>query len=263
MSLVSIWSSASASQIFVAFDGFRDGLNPGQDTRPRNRHERHVSLDRKPAQGVAQMGVASNTDHDGRHSPRPLEPFDAATGSRNRGRREASGDGFDLVPNKSRPTPNWNCASFPWPLPGCASNSNHGLVASASPPVHVSSVIAFPHMEGRRLPSEIAGGGPKASGAPSQPLSYEVHAYRLHSILNQRGKAMIHSLRRNRKPKAFAEVLAMIADTQPELAPQRSVRGTNEWLSESATELCAALDRYAGRALQMKSSRPMANRARA
>ena len=75
---------------------------------------------------------------------------------------------------------------------------------------------------------------------------------------------MINLSRRNRKAKAFAEVLAMIADTQPELAPQRSVRETDEWLWESATEFCAALDRYAGHALQMKSSRrPMANRARA
>jgi hypothetical protein len=39
-------------------------------------------------------------------------------------------------------------------------------------PSHVSyvpGVIAFPHMEGRRLPSEIAGGGLKASGAHSRP----------------------------------------------------------------------------------------------
>ena len=52
---------------------------------------------------------------------------------------------------------------------------------------------------------------------------------------------------------------------QPELAPHhpRPVRETDECLWERATEFCAALDRYAGRALQMKSSRPMANRARA
>ena len=56
---------------------------------------------------------------------------------------------------------------------------------------------------------------------------------------------------------AFAKVLAMIADTQSELAPHhpRPVRETDECLWERATEFCAALDRYAGRALQMKSSR--------
>jgi hypothetical protein len=47
-----------------------------------------------------------------------------------------------------------------------------------------------------------------------------------------------------------AEVLAMIADTHPETAKgyPRPIRETDEWLSESATEFCAALDRYAGRA---------------
>src|SRR6476619_4439307 len=67
-------------------------------------------------------------------------------------------------------------------------------------------------------------------------------------ILNQRGKAMIHSSRRDSKTKAIAEVLAMIADAHPELAPHpRSVRETEAWLWESATAFCAALDRYAGR----------------
>ncbi len=64
---------------------------------------------------------------------------------------------------------------------------------------------------------------------------------------------MIHSSRRDRKTKAIAEVLAMIATA--ELAPyQRSpIRETDEWLwEESATEFCAALDRYAERAMQSK-----------
>ena len=67
---------------------------------------------------------------------------------------------------------------------------------------------------------------------------------------------MIHSSRHDRKTKAIAEVLAMIADAHPELAPHpRSVRETDEWLWESATEFCAALlDRYAGRAIQSKKS---------
>ena len=65
---------------------------------------------------------------------------------------------------------------------------------------------------------------------------------------------MIHSSRRDRKTKAIAEVLAMIADAHPAIATHhpRSVRETDEWLWESATEFCAALDRYAGRAMQIK-----------
>jgi hypothetical protein len=53
---------------------------------------------------------------------------------------------------------------------------------------------------------------------------------------------MIHSSRRDRKTKAIAEVLAMIADAHPPLAPLRPcpVLETEEWLWESATEFCAA-----------------------
>jgi hypothetical protein len=60
------------------------------------------------------------------------------------------------------------------------------------------------------------------------------------------GKAMIHSAHRNGKVKAIAEVLAMIADAQPEFAPHRPrpVRETDEWLEESATEFCAALELF-------------------
>jgi hypothetical protein len=52
----------------------------------------------------------------------------------------------------------------------------------------------------------------------------------------------IHSSHRNRRTKAIAEALAMIADAHPELAPHhpRPVRETDEWLWESATEFCAA-----------------------
>ena len=61
---------------------------------------------------------------------------------------------------------------------------------------------------------------------------------------------MIHSSRRKPRARAIAEVLAMIADTHPETAKRypRPIRETDERLSESATEFCAALDRYAGRA---------------
>jgi hypothetical protein len=65
---------------------------------------------------------------------------------------------------------------------------------------------------------------------------------------------MIHSSHRDRKTKAIAEALAMIADAHAELDPHRPcpVRETDEWLWESATEFCAAMDRYAGRATEIK-----------
>ena len=65
---------------------------------------------------------------------------------------------------------------------------------------------------------------------------------------------MIHSSRRDRKTKAIAEVLAMIADAYPELAPDRprSDREAEEWLWEIASGFCAALDRYAARTMQVK-----------
>jgi len=67
---------------------------------------------------------------------------------------------------------------------------------------------------------------------------------------------MIHSSRRDRKTKAIAEVLAMIADAHLELDPHRPrpVRGTDEWLWESATEFCAALDHYARRTRENKGA---------
>jgi hypothetical protein len=65
---------------------------------------------------------------------------------------------------------------------------------------------------------------------------------------------MTRSSRRDRKAKATAEVLAMIADAHPSLAPHqpRPTLETEEWLFESATEFCAALDRFAERAMQIK-----------
>jgi hypothetical protein len=69
---------------------------------------------------------------------------------------------------------------------------------------------------------------------------------------------MIHSSRRDRKTKAIAEVLAMIADAHPPLAPLRPypILEKEEWLWESATEFCAALDLYAERAMQIKRETP-------
>src|SRR5208283_1713503 len=67
-------------------------------------------------------------------------------------------------------------------------------------------------------------------------------------------QAMTHSSRRERRTKAIAEVLAMIADAYPELAPDRldSDREAEEWLWEIASGFCAALDRYAARTMQVK-----------
>ncbi|HEY8007647.1 MAG TPA: hypothetical protein VIE66_12845 [Methylocella sp.] len=62
---------------------------------------------------------------------------------------------------------------------------------------------------------------------------------------------MIHLLRRDRKTKAIAEVLAMIADARPPPAPH-PVLETEECLWESVTEFCAALDCYAKHASQIK-----------
>ena len=69
---------------------------------------------------------------------------------------------------------------------------------------------------------------------------------------------MINSSRRDRKTKAIAEVLAMIADAHPPLAPLRSypILEKEEWLWESATEFCAALDLYAKRVMQIKRKTP-------
>jgi hypothetical protein len=77
---------------------------------------------------------------------------------------------------------------------------------------------------------------------------------------------MIHSSRRDRKIKAFAEALAMIADAHHQLDPHRPrpVREIDEQLWESAIEFCAALDRYAGRTMEIKRAfAPAARRPRA
>jgi hypothetical protein len=74
-------------------------------------------------------------------------------------------------------------------------------------------------------------------------------------ILKQPGNAMIHSSRRDRKTKAIAEALAMIAGAHPELESHRlrPVGETDKWLWESATEFCTAMDRYAEHAMEIKS----------
>ena len=65
---------------------------------------------------------------------------------------------------------------------------------------------------------------------------------------------MIHSSRRDRKTKAIAEVLAMIANAQAPLAPHRPrpVLEADERLFETAAEFWAALEKYAERATQIK-----------
>ena len=59
-------------------------------------------------------------------------------------------------------------------------------------------------------------------------------------------KTMLYSSRRNRRTKAIAEALAMIASAR-ELEPHRldAAADVEEALYESATEFCAALERYA------------------
>jgi len=66
---------------------------------------------------------------------------------------------------------------------------------------------------------------------------------------------MIRSSRRDPKVRAIAEVLAMIADADTKLVPQyrRPVREADDWPWENAAEFCAALDRYAGRAMPIKA----------
>jgi hypothetical protein len=67
---------------------------------------------------------------------------------------------------------------------------------------------------------------------------------------------MIHSSRRNRKIKAIAEVLAMIAAAEPEPCRRRPIHDMDEWpWEESATEFCAALDRYAECTIQSKKEK--------
>lgn len=66
---------------------------------------------------------------------------------------------------------------------------------------------------------------------------------------------MIHSSHRDRKAKAMAEVLALIAETQPlfESRQPQAHRESQDWQLESATEFILALEKYyAGRARQMK-----------
>jgi hypothetical protein len=68
---------------------------------------------------------------------------------------------------------------------------------------------------------------------------------------------MIHSSHRDRKAKAIAEVLVMIADAYPPLAPHRPrpVLDKEEWLFESATEFVEALEKYyAERATQKRKN---------
>jgi hypothetical protein len=66
------------------------------------------------------------------------------------------------------------------------------------------------------------------------------------------GKAMIPSSRRDRRAKAFAEVLAMIANAHSPPAPNRTLLEADEWLFETATEFCAALEKYVERATRIK-----------
>jgi hypothetical protein len=66
---------------------------------------------------------------------------------------------------------------------------------------------------------------------------------------------MIHSSCRDRKARDIAEVLAMIADAHPSIAPHRphQVLETDDGIFGSAAEFIEALDKYyARRATQTK-----------
>ena len=67
---------------------------------------------------------------------------------------------------------------------------------------------------------------------------------------------MAHSSRLDPKVKAIAEVLAMIGDADPAFVPDRPrpIPRTADWLWDSATEFCAALDRYEARVMKVKKS---------
>jgi hypothetical protein len=65
---------------------------------------------------------------------------------------------------------------------------------------------------------------------------------------------MIHSSRRDRKAKAIAEVLEMIANAQAQLAPHRPrpLLEPDERLFETAAEFCAGSEKFAARATHIK-----------
>jgi hypothetical protein len=67
---------------------------------------------------------------------------------------------------------------------------------------------------------------------------------------------MIRSSRRESKTKAVAEVLALIANANP-FVPDRAHHALDaeESLFESATEFCAALEKYAAHTAQIKKFR--------
>ncbi len=71
-------------------------------------------------------------------------------------------------------------------------------------------------------------------------------ASRARGNLNQPGRAMSPSTRRNGKAKAIAEMLAMIADAHPEFAPRRPrpARAADDWSWEDAADFTAALEKY-------------------
>jgi hypothetical protein len=65
---------------------------------------------------------------------------------------------------------------------------------------------------------------------------------------------MIHTSRRDRKTKAIAEVLEMIANAQAQLAPNRlrPLLEPDERLFESAAEFRAGSEKFAARATHIK-----------
>ena len=68
---------------------------------------------------------------------------------------------------------------------------------------------------------------------------------------------MVHSSHRNPTNKLLAELLAMIADTRPEIPP---VHKKEEALWENAAEVCAALDCLTRESSSARSAHGMAGR---
>ncbi len=73
---------------------------------------------------------------------------------------------------------------------------------------------------------------------------------------------MIQSPRRDRKAKALAEALALIADTDPVCRPEHPALtdSENERLWEDATAFGAALDKLFARHMDRKAGKPARRR---
>ena len=115
-------------------------------------------------------------------------------------------------------------------------------------------------IQSRRCGLRKAGkAGPRQGGSDAKKIQKAAPEHRwgsrtIFARVVREGKAMIHSSRRDRKAKAIAELLVMIANAQAPLAPHRPrpVLEADELLFETAAEFCAALEKYAECATQIE-----------